>query len=124
VTSRTTSVVSSAFSANGVRVVAHATRRDRRWSLTERIGRIGGLCCDEFVSGQTEDRVDTESEEVLSAPTDPEKLAQLVHSRPWFHTIDLGNGIVTPGEDNTPARVDMMGFPESVAGKSVLDIGS
>jgi tRNA (mo5U34)-methyltransferase len=68
--------------------------------------------------------VDSETQQGLRVPTDPEELAKLVHGRPWFHTIDLGNGIVTPGEDNTPARVDMMGFPESFAGKTVLDVGS
>jgi tRNA (mo5U34)-methyltransferase len=84
----------------------------------------GRLCCGEFVTGPREDGVDSENQQGMSVPTDPEELAKLVHSRPWFHTMDLGDGIVTPGVDNTPDRVDLMGFPDSLAGKSVLDIGS
>jgi tRNA (mo5U34)-methyltransferase len=42
----------------------------------------------------------------------------------WYHSIDLGNGLVTPGHDLTAARVPVLGIPESLAGKSVLDIGA
>ena len=42
----------------------------------------------------------------------------------WWHTIDLGNGIVTPGRDETPARWPLLGLPESLAGTTVLDIGA
>jgi len=42
----------------------------------------------------------------------------------WYHTIDLGQGIVTPGIDNTPQRMATLDLPESVAGRSVLDIGA
>ena len=42
----------------------------------------------------------------------------------WYHTIDLGNGIVTKGVDETPYRLARLGLPESLAGRSVLDIGA
>jgi len=42
----------------------------------------------------------------------------------WWHTIDLGRGIVTPGRDETPARWPLLGLPDSLAGLSVLDIGA
>jgi tRNA (mo5U34)-methyltransferase len=42
----------------------------------------------------------------------------------WFHTIDLGNGIVTPGVDRTDAKLKTLHFPESLAGKSFLDVGA
>ena len=35
----------------------------------------------------------------------------------WWHTIDLGNGVVTPGRDETPARLPLLHLP-SLAGKS------
>jgi tRNA (mo5U34)-methyltransferase len=60
----------------------------------------------------------------LNESVDRERLIELIHNRSWFHTIDLGHGIITPGIDNTPSRVEMMGFPDSFAGKSVLDVGS
>jgi tRNA (mo5U34)-methyltransferase len=42
----------------------------------------------------------------------------------WFHTMDLGHGIVTPGYDPTPRKLARLRLPESLAGKSVLDIGA
>lgn len=42
----------------------------------------------------------------------------------WFHTMDLGHGIVTPGYDPTPRKLSRLHLPESLAGKSVLDIGA
>lgn len=48
-----------------------------------------------------------------------------VHALPWFHSIDLGNGIVTPGDaplDDLKKQADAF-FPASLAGKAVLDIG-
>ncbi len=42
----------------------------------------------------------------------------------WYHTIDLGDGLVTPGifdlRDNLPA----FRFPEDMKGMTVLDVGS
>ena len=42
----------------------------------------------------------------------------------WYHTIDLGAGVVTPGVDDTPLRLARVGLPASLAGRSVLDIGA
>jgi tRNA (mo5U34)-methyltransferase len=42
----------------------------------------------------------------------------------WWHAIDLGHGIVTPGEDDTPARLQRLGMPESLRGMTVLDAGA
>jgi len=42
----------------------------------------------------------------------------------WFHTIDLGQGVVTPGLDDSPAKLKTLGFPQDLRGKSVLDIGA
>ena len=53
-----------------------------------------------------------------------EQLSQKVFSRPWFHRIDLGGGIVTPGVDNSPSKLQYMHLPEDLNGKSVLDIGA
>jgi tRNA (mo5U34)-methyltransferase len=55
------------------------------------------------------------------------ELQERVSHYPWFHSIDLGQGVVTPG-GKTPEILD----PESaavfgrieVAGRSVLDIGA
>ena len=42
----------------------------------------------------------------------------------WYHTIDLGNGVVTAGVDNTPERLARIGMPANLSGRSVLDIGA
>jgi len=47
-----------------------------------------------------------------------------VNALSWYHTIDLGHGIVTPGIFNTLKYVDRYGIPAGLAGRSVLDIGA
>ena len=42
----------------------------------------------------------------------------------WYHSIDLGHGILTPGVDDTPYRLERLDLPTSLSGKSVLDIGA
>jgi tRNA (mo5U34)-methyltransferase len=51
-------------------------------------------------------------------------LLTAVKSRDWFHRIDLGQGVVTPGMDDTPAKLKVLGFPKDLSGKSVIDIGA
>jgi tRNA (mo5U34)-methyltransferase len=51
-------------------------------------------------------------------------LRRRVNSQRWYHTIDLGNGLVTRGVDDTPLRLARLDLPLSLAGKSVLDIGA
>ncbi len=43
---------------------------------------------------------------------------------PWFHRIDLGNGLVTPGSDDTQKKLEEIRLPERLDGQSVLDIGA
>ncbi|MDQ6879981.1 MAG: hypothetical protein M3082_20245 [Candidatus Dormibacteraeota bacterium] len=42
----------------------------------------------------------------------------------WYHTIDLPNGIVTPGFVDHRGQVDQYGIPASLAGKRCLDVAS
>jgi len=53
-----------------------------------------------------------------------ESLKREVAALQWWHTIDLGNGIVTPGLDPTPARLPELQIPQDLTGLSVLDIGA
>ena len=39
----------------------------------------------------------------------------------WYHTIDLGNGVVTPGFLDHRGQLDQYGLPESLAGMRCLD---
>ncbi|MGD0363046.1 MAG: methyltransferase domain-containing protein [Bryobacteraceae bacterium] len=53
-----------------------------------------------------------------------EEFTKELNSLYWWHTIDLGDGIVTPGRDQTPVRIKLAGIPDDLTGKSVLDIGA
>jgi tRNA (mo5U34)-methyltransferase len=57
-------------------------------------------------------------------PEEVEQLRRKVASRPWFHTVDLSDGIVTPGCDNSAGKVSYLGLPERLDGLSVLDVGA
>jgi tRNA (mo5U34)-methyltransferase len=42
----------------------------------------------------------------------------------WYHTIDLGSGVVTRGIDDTPQRLRRLNLPHSLVGRTVLDVGA
>jgi tRNA (mo5U34)-methyltransferase len=42
----------------------------------------------------------------------------------WYHTIDLGGGLITPGQYDYRETIRDFQFPQDLEGKSVLDIGS
>ena len=55
---------------------------------------------------------------------DPDALRREVEKIKWWHRIDLGRGIVTPGVDVTPQRLAEIRMPEILSGFTVLDIGA
>ena len=55
---------------------------------------------------------------------DSEKVKAEIANVNWYHQIDLGDGIVTPGVDNTLSRMAALEIPSDLSGKSVLDIGA
>ena len=55
---------------------------------------------------------------------DRQTLEQQVRSRFWFHRIDLGGGLVTPGDDDSSSKLRELQMPADLAGKSVLDVGA
>jgi hypothetical protein len=55
---------------------------------------------------------------------DPDQIRDAIREVTWYHQIDLGSGIITPGTDNTLARLAMIGLPEDLRGRTVLDIGA
>lgn len=42
----------------------------------------------------------------------------------WFHAMDLGNGVQTKGIYDPQSRLPLLGLPEDLTGKCVLDIGA
>jgi tRNA (mo5U34)-methyltransferase len=53
-----------------------------------------------------------------------EQIRAAISGIAWYHTIDLGQGVVTPGVDATQPRLALVGLPDDLRGKSVLDIGA
>lgn len=53
----------------------------------------------------------------------PESLAAEVATRTWFHTIDLGGGVRTPGQKDTLTELRHMRLPD-LSGRTVLDVGA
>ncbi|HEV2689535.1 MAG TPA: DUF1698 domain-containing protein [Bryobacteraceae bacterium] len=54
---------------------------------------------------------------------DPAELQKSVNAIRWVHRIDLGQGIVTPGEWNTAEMLPRLHLPENLSGQTVLDVG-
>jgi tRNA (mo5U34)-methyltransferase len=54
---------------------------------------------------------------------DGQKLRQLATRVKWYHTIDLGEGLVTKGTFDIRSQVAKYGFPDDLRGKRALDIG-
>jgi len=54
-----------------------------------------------------------------------EQLLAEVAEHHWYQSIELGDGLITPGEtgDATVKKLDMMDLPQDMSGLSVLDIG-
>ncbi len=52
------------------------------------------------------------------------ELAARVEAIRWYHTIDLGGGIVTKGIDDSALRLARLDLPRSLTGLTVLDIGA
>jgi len=55
---------------------------------------------------------------------DSTEIRKKVNAIKWYHTIDLGNGIITRGENNTPKFLKRLNLPEDFSGLTVLDIGA
>lgn len=52
----------------------------------------------------------------------PDELRARVNAIPWYHSIDLGHGVITPGDSKTvPLAGDEL---PDFSGRSVLDIGA
>lgn len=53
-----------------------------------------------------------------------DELQAKVNALRWYHRIDLGQGVVTQGVDNSPERLARIRLPSNLSGRSVLDIGA
>ncbi len=58
----------------------------------------------------------------MAAPTDA--LMDEIKEINWWHSIDLGNGITTPGRADSRQHLVQVSLPRTLQGLSVLDIGA
>jgi len=52
------------------------------------------------------------------------ELSEEIKKRNWWHKIDFGNGIITPGLDNSPKKLEQIQMDQDLTEKSVLHIGA
>jgi tRNA (mo5U34)-methyltransferase len=56
---------------------------------------------------------------------DTTELRERAEKIKWYHTMDLGQGVITHGcIDQAKVTLPRIGLPESLAGRTVLDIGA
>jgi tRNA (mo5U34)-methyltransferase len=53
-----------------------------------------------------------------------EELKEEIKKINWFHKINLGNGIITPGIDYSSTKLNQIQMDQDLTGKSVLDVGA
>jgi tRNA (mo5U34)-methyltransferase len=58
------------------------------------------------------------------SPVTADELRARAGAHRWYHTLDLGHGVVTRGIDDTPLRLARIDLPASLAGRTVLDVGA
>lgn len=64
------------------------------------------------------------TDDPMTTRPDQSALRAAVARHEWFHTIDLGDGIVTPGRDRSDEKLARLRLPERLDGRSVLDVGA
>jgi tRNA (mo5U34)-methyltransferase len=55
---------------------------------------------------------------------DVDELRREVGKIGWWHRIDLGRGVVTPGANDSPTKLARLALPADLRGRTVLDIGA
>jgi len=69
--------------------------------------------------------VDQRTEQKSGGPEEPREVTcATMQEIEWYHRIDLGNGLVTPGSRDNFGQLARLGIPENLSGKRVLDIGT
>jgi len=56
--------------------------------------------------------------------TSRQDILRHIESLEWYHTLDLGDGITTPGDYDHRPYLPYYGIPDNLAGKTVLDVGA
>jgi len=68
--------------------------------------------------------LDRPADEKLELARDAKVLAREVAAISWYHTIDLGHGVVTPGFVDHRSQLSMYRLPERLDGQRCLDVAT
>jgi tRNA (mo5U34)-methyltransferase len=60
----------------------------------------------------------------MGSYTREEAIAMIDAYQPWYHRIEVCEGVVTPGINDTPTYFSLFDFPRDCLGLRVLDIGT
>lgn len=55
--------------------------------------------------------------------TEAARIREMVHTRSWYHVIEVAPGVTTPGRYDPRQVLEVMRFPLDFRGKTVLDVG-
>jgi tRNA (mo5U34)-methyltransferase len=61
---------------------------------------------------------------MISSSPQHSQLLSAVQKIRWWHRIDLGNGIITPGHRDVEKHSSRVGMPQDLRGLTVLDVGA
>ena len=61
---------------------------------------------------------------IIKEKINKERLHELFSNSYWYHTFDLGDGIITNGTFDLRDVISAHKFPKSLEGKTVLDVGA
>ena len=72
----------------------------------------------------SDDQTGRRTADNTTSPADTGTLKETVRGQQWYHTIELGGGLVTPGWFDTRSVAPKLPIPLSLEGKRCLDVGT
>lgn len=57
-------------------------------------------------------------------PPTTQEISRAISEINWFHTINLGNGVTTPGRENSALKLQHLHLPDDLTGLTFLDVGA
>lgn len=78
------------------------------------------------IPGDRESRVSSVEPKIEKKELTPEQKAlyDQISGTNWYHSIDLGHGVITPGQFDHRPFVHLYGLPEDLNGKRALDVAT
>lgn len=109
----------------GVRLTADRRALSLHGSISNRLWRWPVERVRRLVRGGAHAEDDGRAPVIPPGATPEQKaLLERVGEVAWYHSIDLGQGVVTPGDFDHRPYLHRYGFPPDLGGRRVLDVGT